>query len=127
MADVQVGLFKNQKLVAWAEPCETPDSYQGFEEFMFYQLPELELLDTARFLTLTSGAEEGGDPVAWHLEGSTDGENWEVLDERSAQTFRWRRQTRPFLIRSPRACTRHRLVITTATGPLRLAQIELLA
>lgn len=91
------------------------------------ELPELELLDTARFLTLTSGAEEGGDPVAWHLEGSTDGENWEVLDERSAQTFRWRRQTRPFLIRSPRACTRHRLVITTATGPLRLAQIELLA
>ena len=43
VADVQVGLFKNQKLVAWAEPCETPDSYQGFEEFDFYQLPELEL------------------------------------------------------------------------------------
>lgn len=43
VSDVQVGLFKNQKLVAWAEPCETPDSFHGFEEYDFYRLPELQL------------------------------------------------------------------------------------
>ena len=42
-ANIQVGLFKNQKLVAWAEPCETPDSFHGFEEYDFYRLPELQL------------------------------------------------------------------------------------
>ena len=43
VSDVQVGLFKNQELVAWAEPCETPDSFHGFEEYDFYRLPELQL------------------------------------------------------------------------------------
>ncbi|WP_114854633.1 GH92 family glycosyl hydrolase [Brachybacterium sp. YJGR34] len=89
-------------------------------------LPELGEPMVARFLTLTSSAEPGGDPVAWRLEGSADGDTWEVLDARSAQSFRWRRQTRPFEIASPRACTHHRLVITTSQGPLRLAELELL-
>lgn len=90
-------------------------------------LPELGEPLAARFLTLTSSAEEGGDPIAWRLEGSQDGETWELLDERSTQSFRWRRQTRPFQIPAPRGFTHHRLVITTAQGPLRLAEIELLA
>ncbi|MGP9538800.1 GH92 family glycosyl hydrolase [Brachybacterium sp. AOP43-C2-M15] len=81
----------------------------------------------ARFLTLTSSAESDGDPIAWRLEGSTDGRDWELLDARSAQQFRWRRQTRPFEIGAPRPCTHHRLVVTTSQGPLRLAEIELLA
>ena len=80
-----------------------------------------------RLYTLTSGAQEGGDPIAWRLEGSTDGVTWEVLDERSAQKFPWRRQTRPFQIADPRPLAQARLVVTTAQGPLRIAQIELLA
>lgn len=47
VSSVQVGLFKNQKLVAWAEPCEKPDSFHGFEDCSFY------LLSTAK-LSLTS-------------------------------------------------------------------------
>ena len=90
-------------------------------------LPELGEPLQARFLTLTSAQEPGGDPIAWRLEGSADGETWEVLDARSAQRFEWRRQTRPFEIVSPRPCTRHRLVVTTSEGPLRLAELELLA
>jgi len=89
--------------------------------------PELGEPQQARFLTLTSAEAEGGDPIAWRLEGSEDGESWEVLDARSAQSFRWRRQTMPFQIASPRECIHHRLVVTSAQGPLRLAQIELLA
>ncbi|GAA1490388.1 GH92 family glycosyl hydrolase [Brachybacterium sacelli] len=91
------------------------------------ELPELGEPLQARFLTLTSAAETGGDPIAWRLEGSDDAETWEVLDERSAQSFRWRRQTRPFQVSSPRPCLHHRLVITTAEGPLRLAELEVLA
>ena len=90
-------------------------------------LPELGEPMQARFLTLTSAQTTGGDPIAWRLEGSEDGESWTVLDARSAQRFEWRRQTRPFEIASPRPCTRHRLVVTTSEGPLRLAELELLA
>ncbi len=90
-------------------------------------LPELGEPMQARFLTLTSAEAEGGDPIAWRLEGSDDGESWEVLDAREAQRFAWRRQTRPFEIASPRPCLRHRLVVATSEGPLRLAELELLA
>ena len=91
------------------------------------ELPELGEPQQARFLTLTSSTKTGGDPIAWRLEGSDDGQSWELLDTRSAQSFRWRRQTRPFEISSPRPCTHHRLVVSTSEGPLRLAEIELLA
>ena len=91
------------------------------------KLPELGEPQQARFLTLTSSAQAGGDPLAWRLEGSDDGKTWELLDARSGQGFRWRRQTRPFEISSPRPCTHHRLVVSSSQGPLRLAEIELLS
>ena len=37
----RVGLFKNQKLIAWAEPCEIPSSFHGFEGHDFYRLPDM--------------------------------------------------------------------------------------
>src|SRR5699024_2264578 len=89
-------------------------------------LPELGEPQQARFLTLTSSAHPGADPIAWRLEGSEDGRTWETLDERYGQPFRWRRQPRPFDISSPRPCLHHRLVITDSEGPLRLAEVELL-
>ena len=48
IANVRVGLFKNRNLVAWAEPCEQPDSFHGFEDCSFYCLPELRLELTAQ-------------------------------------------------------------------------------
>ncbi len=53
------------------------------------------------FYTLTSGTADGGDPRAWVVKGSNDGERWKVLDERSDETFRWRSQTRPFKLARP--------------------------
>ncbi len=44
---IRVGLFKNKHLAAWAEPCEKPDSFHGFEGCSFYRLPALELSLTA--------------------------------------------------------------------------------
>ncbi|MBR3704776.1 MAG: helix-turn-helix domain-containing protein [Oscillospiraceae bacterium] len=39
----KLGLFRNQKLVAWAQPVEQPDTYIGFEDHEFYRLPDLVL------------------------------------------------------------------------------------
>ena len=55
------------------------------------------------FYTLTSGTAAGGDPSAWVVKGSNDGSRWDVLDERSDETFRWRSQTRPFKLARPAA------------------------
>ncbi|TCC42152.1 glycoside hydrolase family 92 protein [Kribbella speibonae] len=76
---------------------------------------------TPTLYTLTSGSAEA--PSAWQLEASTDGTTWTLLDERTNQTFRWSRQTRPFTIKTPGEYQHYRL--TTPT-PATLAQLELL-
>ncbi len=77
--------------------------------------------------TLTSGARKG-DPASWLLEGSDDGQQWVTLDERRDELFRWRRQTRPFVLETPAAHARYRLRITATTHRrATLAQWELLA
>ena len=43
LSKIRVGLFKNQALVSWAEPCAQPDSFQGFDRYDFYALPDLRL------------------------------------------------------------------------------------
>lgn len=54
VSDVRVGLFKNQKLVAWAEPCAQPSNYHGFEDCAFYLLPAAEVPLTAEDLIQTA-------------------------------------------------------------------------
>ncbi|WP_230207670.1 glycoside hydrolase domain-containing protein [Microlunatus sp. Gsoil 973] len=81
---------------------------------------------TPAFYTLTSGAGPA-DPTGWRLEGSLDAREWFVLDERSGESFDWRRQTRPFKIDRPRAATHYRLTGIAADSGAALAEIELLA
>ncbi|GAB3448503.1 GH92 family glycosyl hydrolase [Actinophytocola sediminis] len=83
---------------------------------------------TVRCYTLTSGTGRD-DPRGWALRGSSDGTNWVVLDERTRETFRWRRQTRAFTVTNPGHYTHYRLDITENTGTptVTLAQVELLA
>lgn len=40
---IQVGLFQNQALLQWMEPCERPCGVEGFEEARFYSLPAADL------------------------------------------------------------------------------------
>lgn len=40
---IRIGLFKNLELVCWAEPCDIPDTFHGFEEYTFYSMPEFRL------------------------------------------------------------------------------------
>jgi hypothetical protein len=79
----------------------------------------------AELYTLTSGTEEA-DPSGWRLEGSDDGRDWTLLDARNDQVFRWRRQTRPYVISEPGAYRRYRLTLT-ADGPgFGLSEVEFL-
>ena len=77
-----------------------------------------------RCYTLTSGAIDGGDPSGWRLSGSSDGTTWQLLDRREDEVFRWRGQTRPFRVPGPQAYRHYRLEFD---GPVRLAEVELLA
>ena len=72
--------------------------------------------------TLTSSTDAA--PSAWQLSASVDGATWTVLDERTAQSFPWPRQLRPFTIPTPGTYQHYRLTLPTPTA---LSQIELLA
>ena len=42
IADVKLGVFRNQKLLGWAAPCEQPGNYHGdYTDQQFYRLPDL--------------------------------------------------------------------------------------
>ena len=40
IASMRLGLFVDKKLVLWAEPCEKPANYRGFDASQFYCFPE---------------------------------------------------------------------------------------
>jgi predicted alpha-1,2-mannosidase len=74
--------------------------------------------------TLTSSDTTGGDPTGWTLKGSYNGTTWTTIDQRSAQNWQWRLQTRPFTIASPARYSYYRFEFTGSTN---LAEVELLA
>jgi predicted alpha-1,2-mannosidase len=78
--------------------------------------------------SLTSGPSAAAAPSGWVLEGSNDGSTWEQLDRRTGETFAFSSYTRSFVVASPRAFTRYRLVLTPAAGAtgVTLAEVELL-
>ena len=39
--ELQVGLFKNRKLLAWGTPCEQPSNCRGFADWAFYRMPDM--------------------------------------------------------------------------------------
>jgi predicted alpha-1,2-mannosidase len=88
---------------------------------------QYQLSDAANvtFYTLTSGT-TAADPTDWTLNGSNDGTNWTVLDQRSGQTFQWRSQTRAFKVNQPGTYAYYRLDLVGSPGTT-LAEVELLA
>lgn len=61
IASYRMGLFCNQKLVAWAEPCEKPASFSGFQGEEFHRLSDvvlenLEVGDTITVAALVTDA-----------------------------------------------------------------------
>ncbi|MEV0808956.1 glycoside hydrolase N-terminal domain-containing protein [Micromonospora sp. NPDC050200] len=67
------------------------------------------------------------DPGSWILEGSTDGQEWTLLDERDAQPALDRGERRQFTVGTPKAFIRYRLTLRPASGSsvVRVAEIRL--
>ena len=80
--------------------------------------------DIVEFYTVTSGVGTGADARDWVLKGSFDGKNWAVVDERKAQSFQWRQQTKAFKVAKPSRYTQYRLEFA---GQVTLAEVEFLA
>ena len=96
VANIRVGLFKNQKLAVWAEPCEKPDSFHGFEEFDFYQLPELRLsltpadtVQVAAVVTDIYGRVTVSQDVPYILDESGDALTWPDSSETDPDPAHW--------------------------------------
>ena len=96
VANIRVGLFKNQKLAAWAEPCEQPDSFHGFEEFDYYQLPELRLsltpadtVQVAAVVTDIYGRVTVSQDVPYILDESGDALTWPDSSETDPDPAHW--------------------------------------
>lgn len=96
VANIRVGLFKNQKLAAWAEPCKKPDSFHGFEEFDFYQLPELRLsltpadtVQVAAVVTDIYGRVTVSQDVPYILDESGDALTWPDSSETDPDPAHW--------------------------------------
>nr|WP_325304226.1 helix-turn-helix domain-containing protein [uncultured Dysosmobacter sp.] len=85
-AKIRMGLFKNQTLVAWAEPCAIPESFKGFEGHQFYELPaglevsltSADVLQAAAVVTDVYGRDSVCADVAYGM--SQDGSELTVMD-----------------------------------------------
>lgn len=43
IAELRIGLFLNRELLSWAEGCEMPDHFRGFNEYDCYVVPNMEV------------------------------------------------------------------------------------
>ena len=75
VAETKVGLFKNHELLAWAEPCEQPGTFHGFEDHSFYRLPDMDVeltesdtLSVAALLTDQYGRQTVCSEIAYVLD-----------------------------------------------------------
>ncbi|MFY0762310.1 GH92 family glycosyl hydrolase [Metabacillus dongyingensis] len=82
----------------------------------------------ALMYTITSGEDEKQDPKCWVLMGSKDGEDWQVLDRKENESFKWRKFTKPYTIENPGAYSYYRLEVKENGGAAltTMVQIELL-
>ncbi len=88
----------------------------AYSEDLWVQLQFEEALVINEY-TLTSGNDAPDrDPVDWALEASLDGENWDVLDERSGESWSGRNETREFSVSNQQAYNYYRLSITANNG-----------
>ncbi|MDF7826147.1 SUMF1/EgtB/PvdO family nonheme iron enzyme [Pontiellaceae bacterium B12227] len=99
-----------------------------FEANMWIQI-QLEggVKETCKTYRLVSGNDEPRrDPKGWELYGSNDeGGSWVLLDKRSGEVFKERREARDFSIAKPAPYNGYKLVITECAKGVQLSEIEL--
>ncbi|WP_108866824.1 basic secretory protein-like protein [Aquimarina aquimarini] len=78
--------------------------------------------------TITSGNDTPErDPKNWTLEGSINGTNWTVIDQKNNQDFINRRQKRTFTVQNAGVFKSYRLTLTNNSGSiLQLSEVELI-
>ncbi|MGV2915824.1 GH92 family glycosyl hydrolase [Streptomyces alfalfae] len=92
---------------------------------------EFDLDEPAKAVTyaLTSANDHAErDPKDWTLKGSTDGEDWKVLDERQGEAFDGRHKTKKYDFDNATAYSHFRLEVTRNNGAsdaLQLADVQL--
>lgn len=92
---------------------------------------EFDLDEPAKVVTyaLTSANDHAErDPKDWTLKGSTDGEDWKVLDERKGETFDGRHKTKKYDFENAEKYAHYRLDVTANNGAddaLQLADVHL--
>jgi PKD repeat protein len=77
-----------------------------------FKTPEI-----VKFYSLTSGGDaEGRDPKDWILEGSSDGNTWDLLDTRVNQIFDKRTETKLFIVDNDKAYLYYRWTVKSNNG-----------
>ena len=56
IVDYQIGIFRNQQLLCWAEKCDKPVNYTGFDGYQFFRLPDLAIEDLGKEDTIEIAA-----------------------------------------------------------------------
>lgn len=94
--DIRVGLFKNKRLLAWAEPCEKPDTFHGFEDRKFYRLPDMtvilaasEQLEVAALVTDTYGRQFVVQDIPYVLDEEGQNLTWSDTFETEPAPTHW--------------------------------------
>lgn len=82
--------------------------------FLTLEFETPRIINIYRFTSANDAASR--DPRDWQISGSNDGENWEVLDERTNEFFNERFMTREFYFDNNTPYTYYRLDITSNNG-----------
>lgn len=82
--------------------------------YLVLQFPEPKMVN---FYSLTSANDAPDrDPRDWVIQGSNDGVNWEILDERKNETFSSRTMTREFYFKNEKHYAAYLLAIVNNNG-----------
>ncbi|MDX2082208.1 MAG: HYR domain-containing protein [Terrimicrobiaceae bacterium] len=108
--------FDDNALSSWQAPFATGAATLGYA---FH----IGAVRVTRYSVTSSSDHPSRDPRDWRFEGSLDGVNWIVLDQRSGVSFPGRAQTLSFGFNNAVAFPRYRLVITANAGDSETVQI----
>ncbi|WP_436832277.1 discoidin domain-containing protein [Parapedobacter sp. DT-150] len=100
----------------------------GYVGDLWWQLDFYEPVILGAYTLTSANDVPDRDPKNWKLEGSLDGENWTLLDERSDQVFETRFLTKTYTFENSTAYRYYRLSVTSvvAGGLFQIAEYRML-
>ncbi|WP_257667478.1 PKD domain-containing protein [Parapedobacter tibetensis] len=100
----------------------------NFAGDLWFELEYFEPIVLGGYTFTSANDASGRDPKNWRVEGSTDGENWVLLDERTDQVFDERFQTKTFTYENSTAYSFYRVSVTAVVsgGLFQMAEWQVL-